>query len=221
MGLIIEPRQGNEHHTINAHQWKSLICIWVLFATTCVVMVLRLVSQFGIMRIVRADDILMIIAWVCTALKVDHSCFSILHIKRQHMLNSSDILIDPASSENHRIHCFRVLWSWSTQFTALRSRRLCQIGEVRDVFCNSWLVERFVWQSSVRSVSPLLYTTSFAASYVHDMDHHCRAGCCQHLLPYFQFRQMRSVELRCKRDVRAWVVLVVRKNDGGAICPRR
>jgi hypothetical protein len=59
-----DPRQ--QQTGLNIRQINSMICLWVLFTVTSVVMILRLVSQFGILRIVRADDVLMIIAWVRT-----------------------------------------------------------------------------------------------------------------------------------------------------------
>jgi hypothetical protein len=59
-----DPRQ--QQTGFNIRQINSMICLWVLFTVTSVVMILRLVSQFGILRIVRADDVLMIIAWVRT-----------------------------------------------------------------------------------------------------------------------------------------------------------
>lgn len=59
-----DPRQ--QQTGFNIRQTNSMICVWVLFTVTSVVMILRLVSQFGILRIVRADDVLMIIAWVRT-----------------------------------------------------------------------------------------------------------------------------------------------------------
>lgn len=65
MESTYDPRQQSQYG-INIHQTDSLICLWVLFSISSVVMILRLVSQFGILRIIRADDVLMIIAWVRT-----------------------------------------------------------------------------------------------------------------------------------------------------------
>lgn len=66
MESTIDPRQQQNGFTI--HQTNSLICLWVLFSVSSVVMILRLISQFGILRVIRADDVLMIIAWVLTSL---------------------------------------------------------------------------------------------------------------------------------------------------------
>lgn len=65
MEFTIGPRQ-QQQPGINIHQTSSLIGLWVLFCISSVVMTLRLISQCGILRIIRADDVLMIIAWVRT-----------------------------------------------------------------------------------------------------------------------------------------------------------
>ncbi|KUL82899.1 hypothetical protein ZTR_10418 [Talaromyces verruculosus] len=75
MNSTNDPRQ--QQNGFNTHQTDSLIRLWVLFSVSSVVMILRLISQFGILRIIRADDVLMIIAWTLQAVKATTSTIAI------------------------------------------------------------------------------------------------------------------------------------------------
>lgn len=164
MNSTHDPRK--QQNRFNTHQTDSLICLWVLFSVSSVVMILRLISQFGILRIIRVDDVLMIIAWVRTSPLLAQYFLLIILV----------YMADLSSSKNNHIHNRHPLGPRPARLATSQQTGLWERNEIRNVLHDLRHSMRDIRSSVICRLLAILHSTSFPVPNISGLGHHCAAA---------------------------------------------